>query len=135
VVATMAKWAWFKFENWRTERALVTLAKENGLPEPASADAALRAIARRHAELRHRAALPAPADALPLLARAAPALSTLPAGALKSATYADGAWMIELGTLDASSLAAVDRSLSNAGVSALQAKTGAGYRMRLTSSP
>jgi hypothetical protein len=135
VTATLMQWLWLKFDDWRASRALVTLAQDAGLPDATSADAAMRGIARRHADLRHRAGLLAPADALPLLARAVPALATLPAGSLKSATYADGAWTMELGPLDASSLAAIGRSLSNAGVTALQAKTNAGHRMRLTASP
>ena len=135
VSATLAQWAWFKWSDWRSARALVELARDAGMPDATSPDAALRAIARRHADLRHRAGLSAPADALPLLARAAPALSALPAGALKSAIYADGAWTMELASLDGASLAAMDRSLSNAGVSALQAKTSAGHRVRITLSP
>jgi type II secretion system protein L len=135
VTATLAQWLWLKYDGWRTARAIVALAQEAGLPEATSPDAAARAIARRHAELRHRAKEFAPADALPLLARAAPALGTLPAGALKSATYADGAWTIELAAIDPAALAAIDRRLANAGVSALQAKTGAGYRMRVSIAP
>ncbi len=53
---------------------------------PATDDPAV-AITRRYAEARHRAGLAAPADALPLLARAAPALAALPAGVLRTAAY------------------------------------------------
>ncbi len=42
--------------------------------------AARAALARRYAALRHAQGLPAPDDALPLLARATPALAALPAG-------------------------------------------------------
>ena len=61
--------------------------------DPAAARAAL---ARRYAQQRHAQGLPAPDDALPLLARAAPALAGLPPGALKSAVYADGHWTLDL---------------------------------------
>jgi hypothetical protein len=51
---------------------------------------------------------------------------------VKSATYAGGAWTIELGTVDVGALASVDRTLTGSGVTALQAKTSGGYRMRLS---
>jgi hypothetical protein len=54
---------------------------------------------------------------------------------VKSATYAGGAWTIELGGVDIGALAGVDRTLTGSGVTALQAKTGGGYRMRLSLSP
>ena len=72
---------------------------------------------------------------MPLLARAAPALAALPAAAVKSAIYADGAWTFELAALDAPALAALDRRLQDAGLTALQAKTSAGHRMRVTAAP
>jgi len=90
---------------------------------------------RRHAEARHRAGLAAPGDALPLLAQASPALATLPAAALRSATYGDRAWTLELGKLDADALARVDRSLGERGLVVMQAPTAAGVRMRITPAP
>src|SRR2546428_289929 len=95
----------------------------------AAGHACARVALGRHAELRHRAGLETPADMLPLLARAAPALAAVPPGALKSAHYAGGAWTIELGALDLAALAALDRGLRNAGVDVLQASTSAGHRM------
>ena len=121
---------------WRTARSISSLAHEAGLATTDSADADARAIVKWHADLRHRAGQAAPADAVPLLARAAPALSSLPSAALKSATYADGAWTIELGAVDAAALVAVDYALRGAGATALQAKTGGGgYRMRIFPTP
>jgi len=131
IAATVIEWAWLKFDVWRVSRSILALARDADVRDAASADAATRAIAKWHADLRHRVGQSAPADALPLLARAAPALSSLPSNALKSATYADGAWTIELATVDDAALARVDRALANAGVAALQAKTAGGYRMRL----
>jgi hypothetical protein len=128
--ATVVEWAWLKLDLWRT-----TLAREAGLSDSGSPDAAASAIARWHADLRHRVGQSAPSDALPLLARAAPALSSLPPNAVKSATYAGGAWTIELGAVDIGALAGVDRTLTGAGVTALQAKTVGGYRMRLFLAP
>ncbi len=133
--ATVVEWAWLKLDVWRTTRAITALAREAGLPDTASPDAAASAVARWHADLRHRVGQAAPSDALPLLARAAPALSSLPPSAVKSATYAGGAWTIELGAVDVGALAGVDRTLTGAGVTALQAKTVGGYRMRLFLAP
>jgi hypothetical protein len=135
VAATIAQWAWLKLDLWRTSRAEIALAQGAQLADATTPEAAVRAIVNRHADLRHRAGLAAPADALPLLARAAPALSALPSGALKSATYADGAWTIEFASLEPATQTALDRALRNAGASALQAKTSGGYRMRISLAP
>ena len=135
IAATIVEWTWLKFDVWRTSRAIGALARDVELPDAGSADGAARAIAKWHAGLRHRAGQVAPADALPLLARVAPVLSSLPSNALKSATYADGAWTIELGNVDGAALTRVDRELTGAGVTALQAKTAGGYRMRLSLPP
>jgi hypothetical protein len=132
IAATIVEWAWLKLDVWRMSRSITALARDAELPDAPSADAATRAIAKWHADLRHRVGQSAPADALPLLARAAPALSSLPANAFKSAIYSDGAWTIELSTVDGAALTRVDRALMDAGVTALQAKTAGGYRMRLS---
>jgi len=111
------------------------LAQAGGLPDAVTPEAATRALVRRNVEQKRRAGLAAPSDAVPLLARAASALSALPRGALKSATYTDGAWTLELGPIEQPRLAALDGALHTAGIDALQAKTAAGYRMRLTAPP
>jgi len=135
VVATLAQWSWLKYDAWRTGRATVAIAQDAGLTDATTPEAALRGLARRDAELRHRAGQPAPGDALPMLARAAPALATLSPVAVKSATYADGAWTFELAPLDAPALAALDRRLQDAALAPLQAKTNAGHRMRVAGAP
>ena len=61
---------------------------------------------------------------LPLLARATPALAVLPAGAVKSATYADGHWTLDLARPDAATIADLDARLRAAGVPALVALIG-----------
>ena len=135
VVATLAQWSWLEYGAWRTGRAVVAAAQNAGIADAPTPEAALRALARRNAELRHRAGQAAPGDALPMLARAAPALAALPAAALKSATYADGAWTFELTALDAPALAMLDRRLQDAGLAPLQAKTNAGNRVRVAATP
>src|SRR5204863_9628525 len=92
---TVVEWACLKLDIWRTTRAVTAFARAAELPDGGSPEAAARAIARWHADLRHRVGLTARSDALPLLARAAPALSSLAPNMVKSATYADGAWTIE----------------------------------------
>ena len=68
---------------------------------------------------------------MPLLARAAPVIATLPAGALKSATYANNAWTLEFANVDAQSVSRVARALARAGIDAVSAPTASGTRMRL----
>jgi type II secretion system protein L len=131
VLATIVQWGSLRIELWRTERAITSLAQSAALPA-ANAQESARAIARRHSELRHRAGQDAPADALPMLARAAPALASLPGGALKSATYATDAWTIDMSAVDATTLAGVTRALTDAGIVAVVAPRTDGVRMRLT---
>ena len=132
VGALVGQWAWLAAANWRVSRALVAQAEAAGVAHASSpADAAL-AIARRNAELRHRAGQDAPTDALPLLARSAPVLGALPAGALRSAHYVDNAWMLELAKVDPVVLSRVTHALGVAGVDAVAAPTPGGSRMRLS---
>ena len=132
VVASIGEWTVLRVEDWRVRSALATLASElgaSGTDDPAGA------IARRHADARHRAGLAAPADALPLLARAAPALAALPSGALKSATYGEGHWTFEFAKLDADAAGRLELQLAGAGLSTLQATNAAGARMRVSLAP
>ena len=108
---------------------------------PACADTSSTsaAVGRPRAPPRRRApprGLAAPGDALPLLGQAAPALAELPRGALKSATYTDGAWTLELaqGGRRRARGASIARSRAR-GVAVLQAPTAAGVRMRLVAPP
>jgi hypothetical protein len=80
--------------------------------------------------LRHAQGLPAPDDALPLLARATSALAALPAGTVKSATYADGHWTLDLLRPDAATIADLDARLRAGGVPALVASSASGTRVR-----
>jgi hypothetical protein len=126
------EWAWLGVENWRLSRSLVETAAAAQLPDASGASSAFQAIARQNVQLRHRALQSGSADALPLLARAAPALSALPSAALRSARYAGDAWTLELGNVDASTVARITRRLEDAGVDALTAATSSGTRLRLS---
>ena len=127
--------SWLGIENWRLSHALVAEATAAQLPDASTAPTAMAAIARQNATLRHRAWQAAPADALPLLARAAPSLATLPPGTLRAARYAGDAWTLELGKLDPPAVSRISRALADAGVDALAAPTPAGTRMRLSLAP
>ena len=123
--------AWLAFAQWQASRALVQEAASARLPNASTPAAAAAAIAQANAQARHRAGGAAPGDAVPLLARAAPVLATLPAGALKSATYANEAWTLELASVDAQSASRVARALARTGIDAVSAPTASGTRMRL----
>ncbi len=132
VLATVVDWASLRLDGWRETREWVALAEAAGARSDAAMTpvAARAAIARRYAELRHAHALPAPDDALPLLARAAPVLATLPPGSLKSATYGDGHWTFDLARVDAAVLRDLDARMRSAGLPLLIAPAGAGARLR-----
>ena len=133
--ALLVQWAWLEVTDWRLARAVVAQAAASGLPGAATPAAAAAAIARRNAELRHRAGKSASGDALPLLARAAPSIASLGGGQLKAMTYSRDAWTLELGKLDAQAVSAMTRGLTRAGIDAVSAPTPGGTRMRLTLDP
>lgn len=135
VIATVGQWGWLRYEAWRTGQAIIAAARAAGINDAETPDAALRALANRDADLRHRAGLAAATDALPLLARAAPTLAALPAAAIKSGTYADGAWTFELASQPPAALETLDRNLRAAGLAPLQARTAAGHRVRVSLAP
>jgi type II secretion system protein L len=132
VVLTIGEWAWWRVDAWRAARAWTALAVAAGIPEAdAQTPAAARsALDRRYATARHAQGLAAPDDALPLLARAAPALAAMPPGILKTATYADGRWTLDLQTTDAAAVAALDARFKQSGTPAISATTAAGTRLR-----
>ncbi len=131
--ATFGEWAWWRVDTWRTGRALTALAVAAGVnPADATSPVSARAaLTRIYAEQRHAHGMPAPGDALPLLARAAPALSGLPAGVLKSAVYADGHWTLDLQRVDAQAVRDLEVRLRQVGTPAVIATTAAGARLRL----
>ena len=130
--ALFGQWAWLQFAEWRLSRALIAQASSTGVAEAASASAAFSAISRRHDAALHRAGKPTTSDALPLLARAAPSIATLPPGTVKSMLYANDAWTLELATIGADTLSGVTQALDRAGVAAVSAAAAGGTRMRLT---
>lgn len=130
LLASFGQWLRLEWQTTAARRELVELA-QSAAPEEAANATPATAIARRDAALRHRAGLPADDDALPLLARAAPALATLPPGAMRSLRFADGHVVFELQKLDASQPARVQRELQRAGLVAIAAPTATGARLRV----
>ncbi|HEX3632717.1 MAG TPA: type II secretion system protein GspL [Casimicrobiaceae bacterium] len=130
VMATLGQWAWLQWQIRAVQRDLVALA-QIAAPDSAATMPPLQAIGRREAELRHRAGLPARDDFIPLLARAAPALATLPADSVRSLRYADGHIVLELQKSDAAQTARVQRELQARGLTAIAAATATGARLRL----
>jgi type II secretion system protein L len=130
VLATIGQWFWLEWQTSRVQRELVALAQSSAAEEAANSPPAA-AITRRDAILRHRAGLVADDDALPLLARAAPALATLPPGAIRSLRYADGHVVFELQKLDAAQPARMQRELQRAGLVAIAAPSATGARVRV----
>ena len=135
IVATIGSWLWLRWETASIERDIAALARA-AVPEfaqaPAGEGSAAAALLRRERDLRHRAGLAAADDFLPLLARAAPALASLPAGALRSLSYADGRLLLDLQKIDSAQAARLQRELQSAGLVAIAAPTAAGARLQVS---
>lgn len=132
VVAGAGEWALLRIDAWRDAREWEALALAAGAPSDAAStpQSARAALVQRHAELRHARGLPAPDDALPLLARAAPALAALPQGSVKSAAYADGHWTLDLARAETPAVRDFDARMRGAGLPVLVATSPTGTRMR-----
>lgn len=133
MAATLGQWLWLRWETAAVGRELTTLAA-TAVPEFAAgsgATAPALALAQRERELKHRTGLLAGDDFLPLLARAAPALSALPPEAIRSLTYADGHLLLDLQKIEPTRPAALQRELQRAGLVAIAAPTANGARLRV----
>ena len=130
VLASVGQWLSLQWQASQLQRDLSTLAS-TAAPEEAANASPATAIARRDAALRHRAGLVAGDDLLPLLARAAPALATLPPGAIRSLRYADGHVVFELQKVDATQPARVQHELQQLGLVAIAAPNANGTRLRV----
>ncbi|MEP6996548.1 MAG: type II secretion system protein GspL [Betaproteobacteria bacterium] len=130
IIATLGQWLWLQWQTHAVQRDLIAVAQA-AAPATAAGVPPLQAIARRDAELRHRAGLAARDDLLPLLARTAPGLSTLPAGTIRSLRYADGHVVLELQKSDAAQIARVQHDLQAQGLTAIAASTASGARLRV----
>ena len=133
VLAGAGEWLSLQWQLRAVEREMSALAQlaagDSG--SPAAGVAPASAIARRHGELRHRAGLAASNDLLPLLARAAPAMSAIPAGAIRSLHYADGHVVFELQKLDPAQTMRLQRELQRQGLVAIAVPAANGARLRI----
>lgn len=134
VAATVGSWAAARFQLARSDRALAELARQIGAGA-ATPDTASSLILRSYAIKRHEAGLSAPSDALPLLARVAPALASIPAGTVKSASYSGLVWTLDLAPLDDTVVADLERRIEASGIPAVHARVASGARMRIGPAP
>jgi hypothetical protein len=130
VLASVGQWLSLQWQSAQMQRDIATLANATA-PDEAANMPPTAALARRDAALRHRAGLVAGDDLLPLLARSAPALANLPAGAIRSLRYADGHITIELQKLDTTQPARVQHELQQLGLVAIAAPNATGARLRV----
>ena len=134
IVASVGDWAWLRWQTSSIERELEATA-QSAVPDYSAQTAAgvtpMVALQRRERELKHRAGLAARDDFVPLLARAAPALATLPPGALRGLAYGDGHLVFELQKLDAAQTSRIQRELQQTGLTAIAAPTASGARLRI----
>jgi type II secretion system protein L len=138
VLAGAGEWLSLQWQLRTLDREMSTLAQvavgdsvANSVGNTAPGVAPASAIARRHGELRHRAGLAASNDLLPLLARAAPAMSAIPGGSIRSLHYADGHVVFELQKLDPSQTTRLQRELQHQGLVAIAVPTANGARLRI----
>jgi hypothetical protein len=68
-------------------------------------------------------------DALPLIARAAGPLTTLPPGSVRKLTYGDRRLVADLGALDEARVARLMRDLRATGLAPVAAQAGGGLRI------
>jgi type II secretion system protein L len=134
VLAGVGEWLSLRWQLRTLDREISALAQV-AVGDSAASNAAgvtpASAIARRHGELRHRAGLAASNDLLPLLARAAPTISAIPAGAVRSLHYADGHVVFELQKLDVPQTTRLQRELQQLGLVAIAVPTANGARLRI----
>ena len=130
VLAGAGEWLSLQWQLRALDREMSTLAQV-ALGGVAPDVAPASAIARRHGELRHRAGLAASDDLLPLLARAAPAMSAIPGGSIRSLHYADGHVVFDLQKLDPSQTTRLQRELQQQGLVAIAVPTANGARLRI----
>jgi len=131
VIASVGQWAWLVWQSSQVRRDIAALAQGAAPEEIAAGAAPSTALARRDAVLRHQAGRAADDDALPLLARASPALTLLPAGALRSLRYADGHVVAEVQGKDDAQTMRVQRELQRAGLVAIAVPVATGTRIRI----
>src|SRR5581483_3863011 len=114
-------------EEWQALAVAVDVPRE-ALGSPS---AARMAIAHRRDEVLHAHHRFAPDDALPLLARASPAVALLPSGAMKRAVFDANHWTIEIEGVAPPAIADLESRLRAAGLDTLAVAAAGGARVRI----
>lgn len=128
VLAMFGEWVALRIDTARSANEWRALASAADLPRDAagSPEAVAAALARKHDDVLHAHHRFSSRDALTLLARASSAMSGLPAGALKRATYQSGYWTFELEGTNATSLGNLESALRAASLEAQVVPTTTG---------
>ncbi|MBI3148666.1 MAG: hypothetical protein HYZ17_09170 [Betaproteobacteria bacterium] len=133
ISATVIDYARLRWRVASLEREAGALLRErfSGVEAKPTVFAAFRA---QYARARHGAGLAAAQDALPLLARATPALALLGESALRQAHYASGRWTLDLAPQEPALRQRLATALALAGLQVLDAEQGGGLRVMLQES-
>lgn len=132
VLATLGTWIALRVDLARTDAAWTSLGLAAGLPAQglSSRETIEATLSARHAASMHARHRFVRSDALPLLARVAPAIAMLPAGAVKRAVYGDAHWTFELQGVDGATLQRFDTALRATELEALVVAIPGGARVR-----
>lgn len=130
VGATVGEWSLLQLKAGRLNREMAAIAQRAGVEATGNGASTSSLVAARHSELRHQAGLSAPDDFLPMLGRAAPVLPLLPAGTVRTLSYADKHILLDLKPIDAVKLATIQRDLTRLNLPNLAAPAASGPRLR-----
>lgn len=128
--AGIADYLWLRWRAHGIEKAALALLVEQ-FPEAQATNSAFAAFGEHYARARHAAGLPAPQDALPLLARTVPALAQLGDDKLRQAHFAGGRWTLDVPALEPAQRGQLTAALAQAGFSVIQAEQAGGLRLML----
>ncbi|HZQ60977.1 MAG TPA: type II secretion system protein GspL [Casimicrobiaceae bacterium] len=133
LVGMAGEWISLRVDAARSREEWQALAVAVDVPREAlgSPSAARMAIAHRRDEVLHAHHRFAPDDALPLLARASPAVALLPSGAMKRAVFDANHWTIEIEGVAPPAIADLESRLRAAGLDTLAVAAAGGARVRI----
>jgi len=131
LAAAAADYLWLGARTRALEREAANLLAAR-FPQAGAVAEPFAAFRENYARLRHAAGLPAPQDALPQLARAAPALAQMGDSALRQAQFSGGRWTLDLAPLSAAQRQQLVTALRQAGFSPIYAEQANGLRMMLS---
>ena len=133
--ATVGEWIHDRYVTWRADRDVVALARDEGLGAAPDARAAEAMLSRRAAATLHAAGRFAEGDVLPMIARAAGPLGSLPAGSVRKLTVSERRLVADVSALDDARVARLLQDLAAAGLAAVSAPVAGGVRVAATAEP